>query len=49
MRRARLSDDLAGVEIENDRFDALGAGIDANEKTHGWEAELSSRVRGVRG
>jgi hypothetical protein len=29
MRGARLRDDLAGVEVEHDRLDALGSGIDA--------------------
>jgi hypothetical protein len=34
VRRASLGDDLSSFEIEDDRFDALGTGIDANEETH---------------
>ena len=34
VRCAGLGDDLAGVEVEDDRLDALGAGIDADEKAH---------------
>ena len=35
--RAGLGDDLAGVEVEDDRLDGLGAGINADEEGHGKE------------
>jgi hypothetical protein len=35
--RAGLGDDAVGVEVERDRFDALGAGIDSEEDAHGGD------------
>jgi hypothetical protein len=48
MRCTRLSDHLAGFKIEDDGFDALGAGIDADEKTHGFRWSVSFSLRGSR-
>ena len=39
VRSARLGHDRAGAEVEDDRFDALSAGIDADVEGHGSKKE----------